>query len=155
MTPGLHDLFGLNLSLCMRKPTICICENKDAGQLCSNSYSAPLFSPLGWYNSSSTYIKVLSSQLYSVIVQLDLCRTWSELQIVGFLTHRLTSFVFNISTTQKAPEINNTYLKARIMGLCGQTWWREPEYPGETTDIGWATTTLPQALVRIEAGPPR
>ena len=25
-----------NLSLCMRKPTVCICENKDADQLCSN-----------------------------------------------------------------------------------------------------------------------
>ena len=33
--------------------------------------------------------KVSSLQLYSVTVQPDLCQTWSETQIVGFLMHML------------------------------------------------------------------
>ena len=38
------------MSLVMRKPDFCICENKDADQLRGNSG----FSLYGWYNPSST-----------------------------------------------------------------------------------------------------
>ena len=69
------------MSLRMRKPTICICENKDADQLCSYC-SAPLFSTHGQCYSSSTSFKLLP-------LQPGLCWTWSETQIVGFLMHRL------------------------------------------------------------------
>ena len=32
-----HALIRMNMSLCMRKPTMCICENKEADQLCSTA----------------------------------------------------------------------------------------------------------------------
>ena len=44
----------------MRKPAGCICENRDADQLRGNheaDRSAPLISPQGYYNPSTTYIR--------------------------------------------------------------------------------------------------
>ena len=77
------------MSRCTRKPTICICENKDADQLCSTCrlISAFVFAP--WIVQ---YLFYLYHKLYSVTVQSGLCQTWSETQIIGFLTHRLKSF---------------------------------------------------------------
>ena len=75
----------------MRKPTICICENKDADQLCSNCTADQL---LCFRHMDSTIpllriSKISSFCLYAVIVQPGLCWTWSETQIVGFRTHML------------------------------------------------------------------
>ena len=81
-----------NLSLHMRKPTICIYENKDADQLCSNCTADQrlCFSQIyGLYNSSSTYIQ--SFKLLALFCECT-ARFVSDLvgtQIVGFLTHRL------------------------------------------------------------------
>ena len=70
----------------MRKPTICICENKDADQLRGNSeadqclcfrYSDSTIPPL--LNS-----KISSFQLFSVLVQVGLCWTCSETTLLVF-----------------------------------------------------------------------
>ena len=70
------------MSRVMRKPTFCICENKDADQcLC--------------FRYIDRNIPVLSnseiSRLYpsSLVVQPSFCRTWSETSKTGFLTTRL------------------------------------------------------------------
>ena len=93
-------LILLILSLRMRKPTICICENKDADQLCSNCTADQR---LCFRHTNSTILLLLiypvsSIQLYSVIVQPGLCPTWSETQFVGFLMHRLNKYKHVIQT---------------------------------------------------------
>ena len=75
----------------MRKPTICIGENKDADQLRSNCEADQRLC-FRYTDSTISLLlksKILSFQPASVTVQPGLCRTWSETQIVGFLTHRL------------------------------------------------------------------
>ena len=78
-------------SLCVRKPTICMGENKDADQLRGNRetdqrpcfrYTDSTFPPLLIPKFSRFWVS-------SVTVQAGLCRTWSETQIAGFLMHRL------------------------------------------------------------------
>ena len=80
-----------HLSLCMRKPTICIGENKDADQLRGDReadqrlcfrYTDSTFPPLLIPKFSRFWVS-------SVTVQAGLCWTWSETQIVGFVMHRL------------------------------------------------------------------
>ena len=82
---------NLQMSLCVRKPTICMGENKDADQLRGNReadqrlcfrYTDSTFPPLLIPKFSRFWVS-------SVTVQAGLCRTWSETQIVGFVTHRL------------------------------------------------------------------
>ena len=75
----------------MRKPTICMGENKDADQLRGNReadqrlcfrYTDSTFPPLLIPKFSRFWVS-------SVTVQAGLCWTWSETQIVGFVMHRL------------------------------------------------------------------
>ena len=75
----------------MRKPTICMGENKDADQLRGNReadqrlcfrYTDSTFPPLLIPKFSRFWVS-------SVTVQAGLCWTWSEIQIVGFVMHRL------------------------------------------------------------------
>ena len=75
----------------MGKPTICIGENKGADQLRSNCEADQR---LCFRYVGSAIPLLLKSEISSflpssVTVQPGLCRTWSETQIVGFLTHRL------------------------------------------------------------------
>ena len=86
-----HALGHLNMSLCVRKPTICMGENKDADQLRGNReadqrlcfrYTDSTFPPLLIPKFSRFWVS-------SVTVQAGLCWTWSETQIVGFVMHRL------------------------------------------------------------------
>ena len=79
------------MSLCVRKPTICMGENKDADQLRGNReadqrlcfrYTDSTFPPLLIPKFSRSWVS-------SVTVQAGLCWTWSETQIVGFLMHML------------------------------------------------------------------
>ena len=79
------------MSLCVRKPTICMGENKDADQLRGNReadqrlcfrYTDSTFPPLLIPKFSRFWVS-------SVTVQAGLCWTWSETQIVGFVMHRL------------------------------------------------------------------
>ena len=78
----------------MRKPTICMGENKDADQLRGNReadqrlcfrYTDSTFPPLVIPKFSRSWVS-------SVTVQAGLCWTWSETQIVGFLMHRLKCY---------------------------------------------------------------
>ena len=77
---------GKYLSRLMGKPTICICENKDADQLRGNReadqrlcfrYSDSTISPL-------LYSKIQSFYLFSVTVQAGLCLTCSETTLLVF-----------------------------------------------------------------------
>ena len=79
----------------MRKPEFCLCENKDADQLCSYcAVNAQLISAFVFLCSDSTTPPVPKSEisscsLFSVTVQAGLCRTWSETLKTGFLAPRL------------------------------------------------------------------
>ena len=82
------------MSLCVRKPTICLCENKDADQLRGDREADQR---LCFRYTDSTFPPLLIPKLSrfwvsSVLVQAGLCRTWSETQIVGFVTHRLNYY---------------------------------------------------------------
>ena len=84
--------FNLHLlSRVVRKPDLCICENKGADQLRGNREADQR---LCFRYSDSTIPLVPKSEissfwLYSVIVQPGLCRTWSETPKTGFLRTRL------------------------------------------------------------------
>ena len=70
----------------MRKQTICICENRGADQLRG---SREADQRLCFRYSDSTVPLLLKSAisrfyLFSVTVQLDLCRTWSETTLLVF-----------------------------------------------------------------------
>ena len=39
-----------------------------------------------------------------------------------------------------------------MLAFCSHTWWRKLEYPGKTTEHGWATTILSHAGNRTQAG---
>ena len=70
----------------MGKPTICIGENKDADQLCGNREADQR---LCFRYSDSTIPLLLKSEissfyLFSVLVQVDLCRTCSETTLLVF-----------------------------------------------------------------------
>ena len=80
----------LYMSLVMRKPFFCICENKDADQLRGNRKAdqPPCFR---YIDSTITLLsKSEISSLYSssVAVQPGLCLTWSETLKTGFLRTR-------------------------------------------------------------------
>ena len=70
----------------MQKPTFCICENKDADQLCSNCEADQRLC----FRYMDSTIPVLSDStissllLSSVLVQLGLCQTWSETTVLVF-----------------------------------------------------------------------
>ena len=75
----------------MTKPTICIGENKGTDQLRGDREADQR---LCFRYTDSTILLLLKPAISSflpasVTVQAGLCRTWSETQIVGFVTHRL------------------------------------------------------------------
>ena len=75
----------------MRKPTFCICENKDADQL--RGYREADQRLCFRYMDSAIPVlpkdEISSLLPSSVAVQPGLCRTWSETPKTGFLTTRL------------------------------------------------------------------
>ena len=74
----------------MRKPTICICENKDADQRRGNREADQRLC-FRYMDSTIPLLsesKISRLQPSSVLIQLGLCLTCSETQIVGFLMHR-------------------------------------------------------------------
>ena len=71
----------------MRKPTICICENKDADQVNAKLISAFVFATriVHLFKSYLLLISEISSfKPASVTVQLDLCWTCSETTLLVF-----------------------------------------------------------------------
>ena len=86
---------GDKMSHCIRKSTICICENKGADQLRGNR-EADLRLCLRYTDSKISFLvqsKISSFLTASVTVQAGLCQTVSETQIPGFLTRRLKSYI--------------------------------------------------------------
>ena len=78
----------------MRKPTICICENKGADQLCSNC-TADQRLCFRYMDSTVTFLlrsEISSFYAASVTVQAGLCQTWSQTQIAGFLMQWLIKY---------------------------------------------------------------
>ena len=75
----------------MRKPDFCICENKEADQLCSNCAADQRL----YFRYTDSTIPLLSKSEISslmlsfVVVQPVSCGTWSETPKTGFLTTRL------------------------------------------------------------------
>ena len=74
------------LSRCIRKPTICICENKGADQLRSNCEADQR---LCFRYTDSMIPLVVNSEISnlqssSVTVQPGVCRTWSEIKYLVF-----------------------------------------------------------------------
>ena len=77
----------------MRKPDFCICENKDADQLRGNREADQR---LCFRYTDSTIPLLSKSEISilrpsSVVVQPDLCGTWSETPKTGFLRMRVIS----------------------------------------------------------------
>ena len=74
-----------NLSLVMRKPAFCICENKDADQLRGNLCFRYTDSTIPLLSKS----EISSLKASSVPAQPGLFQTWSETPKTGFLKTRL------------------------------------------------------------------
>ena len=84
-------LLQCKMSLVVRKPAFCICENKDADQLPGNREADQR---ICFRYTDSTIPLLPKTEIsgllpYSVAVQPGLCRTWSETPKTGFLTTRL------------------------------------------------------------------
>ena len=75
----------------MRKPTFCICENKDAYQLRGNHEADQrlCFRYIGSTIHLLSNSEISSLQPSSVAAQLVLCLTWSETWKTDFLATRL------------------------------------------------------------------
>ena len=82
----------------MRKPVFCICENKDADQLCGNRIADQRLCFRYTDSTIPLLPKSENSSLLpsSVAVQPGLCGTWSETPKTGFLTTRLHNTVNQI-----------------------------------------------------------
>ena len=74
------------MSRLMGKPTICLCENKGADQLRSNCEADQRLC-FGYLDSTILLLlksEISSFQLFSVLVQVGLCRTCSETTLLVF-----------------------------------------------------------------------
>ena len=83
-----------SMSLVMRKPAFCICENKDADQLRRNREADQRLC-FRYLDSTIPLLpksEILSFEPSSVAVQPSLCLTWSETPKTGFLTTRLVLY---------------------------------------------------------------
>ena len=80
-----------HMSLVVRKPAFCICENKDADQLRGDREADQRLCFCYTDSKIPLLPKTEISSLYasSVIARPGLCRTWSETPQTGFLTTRL------------------------------------------------------------------
>ena len=78
--------FSCYMSCVMRKPTFCICENKDADQLRGNREADQRLCFRYIYSTISLLSKseISTLQLSSVAVQSRLCRTRSETRMLVF-----------------------------------------------------------------------
>ena len=75
----------------MRKPAVCICENKDADQLRGNREADQRLCFRYLDSTIPLLPKFAISKIYLSLeaVQPGLCRTWSETPKTGFLKTRL------------------------------------------------------------------
>ena len=104
----------------MGKPTICICENKGADQLRGNREADQRHC---FRYADSTIPLLLKSEissfwLFSVLIQVGLCRTCSETTLLvfsrgGSLIVRLQYFVFQ-ETKRRIPLLGNSTYGHRL-----------------------------------------
>ena len=87
----------------MRKLAFRLCENKGADQLRSNCEADQRLCFCYWDSTIPLFSKSKIFYLYStsVLVQLGLCRTWSETPKTGFLMMQLKCCFVNESLSQK------------------------------------------------------
>ena len=90
----------------MRKPAFCLCEKKDADQLCGNREADQC---LCFHYTDSTIpllpkSEISSLQPSSVAVQPGLCQTWSETRKTGFL---ITKINYHFHIVYKGTHSNN------------------------------------------------
>ena len=125
------------LSLCVRKPTICMGENKDADQLRGNReadqrlcfrYTDSTFPPLLIPKFSRFWVS-------SVTVQAGLCWTWSETQIVGFVMHRLIYEFFCSRSRNKQNNVRFEIATVMLRILFAAIKCREWYYAFETFNL--------------------
>ena len=88
---SMTDKITRQMSRIVRKPDFCLGENKGADQLRGNREADQR---LCFRYSDSTIPLLLKSEissfwLFSELVQVGLCRTWSETPKTGFLASRL------------------------------------------------------------------
>ena len=86
------------LSPVVRRPSFCICENKDADQLRGNR-EADRGLCFRYTDSAISFLpkyEISSLQPSSVAVQPVLCQTWSETPKTGFLRTRLIYSYFRV-----------------------------------------------------------
>ena len=112
---ALCNLWRRNLTRCIRQPTICLCETKDADQLCSNCTADQR---LCFRFSDSTIPLLLKCKLSCiqpayVPLQADCCRTWSETQIVGF-SHAKAHLTLR---SLRAPSLTGITIE-KLLGHC-------------------------------------
>ena len=108
----------------MRKPDFCLCENKDADQLCSNCTADQ---HLCFRLSDSTIPLLLKSKiprvyLSSVTVQLGLCRAWLETPKTGFLASQLTCISSQITVLSLSHTLNITFKQCMSCIVTKQTF---------------------------------
>ena len=87
-------MYPFDMSLVVRKPLFCICENKDADQL-RGDREADQHLCFRYIDSTIPLLhksEISRLKLCSVVVQLGLCVTWSETPKTGFLTTRLVLY---------------------------------------------------------------
>ena len=106
----------------VRKPTFCICKNKDADQLRSNREADQRL--CFRYTDSTIPLlsksEILSLQPSSIAAQPGLCQTWSETPKTGFLTTRLICKVQtwgHIYTETFRDEIHSHRVQRRMISV--------------------------------------
>ena len=124
----------LNLSLVMRKPAFCRCENKDADQLRGNHeadqrlcfrYIDRTIPPLPKYEISSF-------QLSSATVHPGLCMTWSETPKTGCLRTRLICYQPLRGEIPLQPDDHLHFQTTlELLSCCRYSYWI-PSHPPRT-----------------------
>ena len=125
------------MSLVVRKPAFCICENKDADQLRGDREADQR---LCFRYIDSTIPLLPKSEIFSlypssVTAQPGLCRTWSKTLKTGFLTTRLILMVedlcmFQLISSKAQLEKEVTRLWDRVHVL-----WERLDVPLEEQDL--------------------
>ena len=86
----------------MRKPTICICENKDADQLRGNRKADQRLC-FRYLDSTIPLLpkyKISSLPSSPVAIQPGLCQTWSESTLLVFSCHGSNDLSANLSSSE-------------------------------------------------------
>ena len=133
------------MSLVMRKPVFCICENKDPDRLRGNCEADQR---LCFRYTDSTIPLLPKSEISSLLpssvaAQSGLCRTWSKTPKTGFLRTRLKcKHVHELGLLSKVSYFAVTVaLKDRLHSQC----YGSPAEPTEsvTTRYGGAAESVP------------